>query len=442
MTPATSTIAAIATGSNSAGIGVIRVSGPQAWDAVQKLVALPAPPVPRRATRVRLWLHGSVLDEALLLWFPGPHSYTGESVVELQTHGAPALLQLLLRQIVAFPGTRLAEAGEFTKRALLNDKLDISQAEAVGWLIAAESERELTAAANQLQGALSAKLEALWSEAVALKAMVEGSLDFPEEADDVVETSLEPLTAALTEKVSALAQGSQRGTLLRRSPRVVLYGPVNAGKSTLLNRLLGGERALVDEEPGTTRDIIEGTAEVEGVRLTFVDTAGLRSQAGRVEARGMERARQAVAEADLAVLLVPPDLQFEEYRSLTALAPATRRLTVASKADVGRPDPMFHVEHHLSAQTQQGLSEFEGMVVERLGLKGSGAVFSLSQLQEQALAQLVAHCGRASEAARLQMPEVLAGELGFLLGALARLNGRDADQEVLDSVFQRFCIGK
>ncbi len=441
MTPATSTIAAIATGNNNAGIGVIRVSGPQAWAAVESLVALPAPPVARRATRVRLFHNGAPIDDALLLWFPAPHSYTGESVVELQTHGAPALLQLLLKQIVAFPGTRLAEAGEFTKRALLNDKLDLSQAEAIGWLIAAESEREVAAAASQLHGALSARLDALWSEAVALKALVEGSLDFPEEAEDV-EASFEPLTAALTAKILELSEDSGRGTLLRRTPRVVLYGPVNAGKSTLLNRLLGAERALVDEEPGTTRDAIEGNAEVNGVRLTWVDTAGLRAKAGRIEQRGIERAQQAVAQADLAVLLVPPELEREHHASLTALAPAVRRLSVGTKADVGHPDPTFHVEHRLSARSGEGVAVFESMVVQRLGLKAGGAVFSLSQLQEQALSQLVALCAPLGEAARLQMPEIVAGELGNMLAALARLNGRDADQAVLDSVFQRFCIGK
>jgi tRNA modification GTPase len=441
MNSASSTIAAIASGQVNAGVGVIRVSGPSAWSAVASVVTRPSPPRPRHATRVTVMLDGRPVDEGLLLWFEGPKSFTGEDVAELHCHGSLELLLMILRALTAHPGVRLAEAGEFTRRAFLNGKIDLSQAEAVGWLVSAKSAEEVRAAAKQMQGGLGDALQDVWGEAVALKADVEGHLDFPEASEDGW-ADFGARSAALASKAAELLEAVDRGALLRREPRVVLYGPVNAGKSSLFNRLVGAQRALVDDEAGTTRDLLESTVERYGVRLTWVDTAGLRESAGRVEQLGIELTKQATAQADLGVLVIPPEVSEGVLSWCRSLVPNERRVEVRSKSDaLVRPSP-FHVEQQLSALTGEGVDAFERVVCERLRVAYSGPVFSASERQRALLVELNEHASLAAEAAQKDVLEAMAGALGAALLTLASANGQDADAAVLDAVFRRFCIGK
>lgn len=303
-----STIAAIATGPAAGGIGIVRLSGPAALPAA-RLVArsIPQSPQARHAYFARFTdASGATLDEGLLLYFPAPHSFTGEDVVELHAHGAPKLLSLLLEEVLRADGVRLATPGEFTRRAFLSGRIDLTRAEAVADLVAAESEAQVRAAAAQLSGELSNRLEGVHQPLVTLLADLEGALDFPDEAEDA-DRDLVPRVDQVLELVKALLNDGRRGALIRRGARVVLYGPVNAGKSTLFNALGGAARALVDPEPGTTRDTLETRLEIEGLAVTLVDTAGLRDDAGRLEALGIGRTRDALLSADVGVLVLPAE---------------------------------------------------------------------------------------------------------------------------------------
>ncbi|MCU0701501.1 MAG: 50S ribosome-binding GTPase, partial [Myxococcaceae bacterium] len=271
------TIIAIATGAARGGIGVIRISGSRAVSVARRVVpALPERPPARLAALHRFILNGRLADQGLVLFFPGPRSFTGEDVVELQAHGAPRLLQALVERCLEEPGVRLAEPGEFTRRALLSGRLDLTRAEAVLDLIEADTEAQVLAAADRLDGALTSALEAIQAPLVELVAVLDGLLDFPDEAHGV-EVEVGPRLAAVEAQVLQLEVEARRGARLRQGARVVLFGPPNAGKSTLFNRLVGDDRALVDSEPGTTRDALEARLEVRGAPLLLIDTAGLRA---------------------------------------------------------------------------------------------------------------------------------------------------------------------
>ena len=382
---------------------------------------------------------GAVLDEGLALFFPAPNSFTGEDVIELHAHGAPRLLSLLLAEVLREPGVRLATPGEFTRRAFLSGRLDLARAEAVADLVAAESEAQVRAAAAQLTGELTSRLEAVHAPLLALHADVEGSLDFPEEADGAEQGAPARLDTSLV-AVRALLADARRGALVRRGARVVLYGPVNAGKSTLFNALAGSARALVDEEPGTTRDTLEARLELSGLAVTLVDTAGLRDAPGRLETLGIARAREALAGADLAVLVLPPDataIQRTAWRDETADA---RRLEVWGKADLS---PLNANEGlAVSGLTGFGLTELRSLLARRLGAGDASAVLATSERHLVALEQVEAALSRARAAHDASTLEVVAGELSAALHLLSEVTGQDASTALLDAIFARFCIGK
>lgn len=434
-----STIAAIATGPAAGGIGIIRLSGPDALKAARVIAPqLPESPTPRHAYFTRFVADdGAVLDEGLALFFAAPKSFTGEAVVELHAHGAPRLLSLLLERLLKVDGVRLATPGEFTRRALLNGRLDLSRAEAVADLINAESEAQVRAAAAQLTGDLSARLARIHEPLLALHADLEGSLDFPDEAEGADVDVLPRVEASLTE-VRALLSDAKRGALIRRGARVVLYGPVNAGKSTLFNALVGASRALVDAEPGTTRDTLEARIELSGLAVTLVDTAGLREGAGRIEALGIERTRDALKSADVAVLVLPPgttDVERAAWRD-----EATSPLEVFGKADLA-PHPTG-AGVFVSGTTGAGLDVLRELIAARLGAGAASAVVATSERHLAALTALESSLANARAALDVSTLEVVAGEVGLALHALAELTGEDASTALLDAVFQRFCIGK
>ncbi len=437
------TIAAIATGPAAGGIGVVRLSGPKSLE-VAKAVApdVPEQPSARHAYFTRLVdRQARLLDEGLFLFFAGPSSFTGEDVVELHTHGSPKLLALLLEAVLADDRVRLAEPGEFSRRAFLEGKLDLTRAEAVADLVAAQSERSVRAAAAQLHGVLSRRLDEVRGALVSLRADLEGILDFPEEAEGA-EAGLRTRLAGAFEAVRALTAGAREGRLLRRGAKVVLFGPVNAGKSTLFNALLEAERALVDEEPGTTRDVLEAQLEWGGLSCTLVDTAGLRAggAAGRVEALGIERTRAALKEADLAIW-VSPTLEAPP----AGLVPAPcELLCVLSKADLGTV-PLGDCPRTLtpvSGKTRAGVADLKARLTEKLAPEAAGAVAFVSERHADALRRAEQALERARDAERVSTLEVVSGEVGIALLAIGEVTGENVSAEVLDAIFQRFCIGK
>ena len=436
-----STIAAVATGPAPGGVGVLRLSGPRALEAARRVAPALAPAPPARTALPARFEDGAgaPLDQGLVLYFPAPRSYTGEDVVELHAHGSPAVLSLLLRAVLAGPGVRLAEPGEFTQRAFLHGKLDLAQAEAVAALVAAGSEAQVRAAARQLAGGLGDALDEARAPLAALRADVEAALEYPEEVD-VDPAAVASGLAGCRARLEALAARCRAGALLQRGATVVLYGPVNAGKSSLFNRLAGQERALVDPEPGTTRDALEARLAWDGLPLTLWDTAGLREGAGALEARGIARTRAALATADLAVLLLPPGASPDDEATWRAeVPPATPLLRVHGKADLAPAPPGTPA---ISALTGVGVEALKNTIIS-IVYKDSPDMAALgAERHREALERALGHLARASEALSASTLEVVAGELGLAARALGELTGEDASAELLDTLFRRFCLGK
>ncbi|HEY8210061.1 MAG TPA: tRNA uridine-5-carboxymethylaminomethyl(34) synthesis GTPase MnmE [Myxococcaceae bacterium] len=435
------TIAAIATGPAPGGIGIIRLSGPLALEAARAVAPdLPGALEPRCACVSRFCARdGALLDEGLVLWFAAPHSYTGEEVVELHAHGSPRLLEALLREVLRDDRLRLAAPGEFSRRAYLNGRMDLARAEAVADLVAAESEAAARAAAASLRGALSERVQAVRRPLLELHADLEGVLNFPEEAEGEDEGA-GTRVQALAREAAALAAAVGAGQLVRRGAKVALYGPVNAGKSTLFNRLVGTARALVHAEPGTTRDVLEATVELGGVAVCWQDTAGLRAAEGAVEAMGVEQARRAVRGADLAVLLVPPESSAEARRAWREEAGATPVLQVRGKADLPGP---AQAELAVSGQTGAGVEQLQADVRRRLIGEGvASGVLAASERQAAAIRLAAEALQRAAAAVEASTLEVVSGELGMALDALGQVTGESATEALLDEVFRRFCVGK
>lgn len=442
LTAKDSTIVAVATGPSRGGIGVVRISGPQALAVGRALApALAEAPTPRRAVYGPLLdAGGATVDQGLALYFQAPHSYTGEDVVELHAHGSPRLLSLLVDAAVAQGRARPAEAGEFTRRAFLNGRIDLTRAEAVAELCASESEAQVRAAAAQLAGGLAAAVREAKAPLLALAADLEGALEFPDEAQ-VDEPALAGRLEACAGAVAALQDRCRRGALIRRGARVVLFGPVNAGKSTLFNHLVGEARALVDADPGTTRDALFAPVEWSGLPFTLVDTAGLREAQGRVEALGLQKTREALAAADFAVLLAPADLSEKEVEALRGLVPVQARLLlVGAKGDLEKHNK--YATLCVSGATGAGVEALRAQVVAALGAGAEDALALGGARHRDALERSRQALACAKVALAQSTLEVVAGEVGLALAALDEVTGEDAPAEVLDAIFERFCIGK
>ncbi|HZM36088.1 MAG TPA: tRNA uridine-5-carboxymethylaminomethyl(34) synthesis GTPase MnmE [Burkholderiales bacterium] len=431
------TIAAVATPPGRGGIGVVRVSGsdvPRIAGAV-----LGGLPRARHATLATFRdAAGTLIDQGIALYFPAPHSYTGEAVLELQAHGGPVVMQLLLRACVG-AGARLAEPGEFTRRAFLEGKLDLAQAEAVADLIEAASREAARSAARSLSGEFSAAIGALRERLIELRALTEAMLDFPEEGVDSLHR--DDAMRRLAEARKALGEvlgRSRRGKLLRSGIHVVLAGEPNVGKSSLLNRLAGEDRAIVTAIPGTTRDTLREAIEIDGMPLLLVDTAGLREARDEVEKIGVERARREVAHADLVLVVseagcAPPPG--------AALPAGAERLDVYNKVDLapGFTPPAGAVA--VSAKTGEGLERLRRSILETAGWFSTGeSAFLARERHLRALEQADAHLEAASrEAARW---EFFAEELRLAQQDLGAITGEYTADDLLGEIFGRFCIGK
>jgi tRNA modification GTPase len=435
------TIAAIATARGRAGIGVVRVSGPDvARVAVHVLGALPEP---RRAVVRDFRGHGAeVVDRGVVLYFAAPGSYTGEDVLELQAHGGSAVLNALLEAVLAL-GVRHARPGEFTERAFLEGRLDLAQAEAVADLIDATSARAARAARATLRGEFSRHVNGLAEAMMRLRVMLEAELDFAEEDIDVTSTAA---TAAALDRLGgetdAVLAAAGQGVRLNDGVRAVLVGAPNVGKSSILNRLAGDERAIVTSVPGTTRDLIRQEVWLEGMHLELVDTAGLRDSADEVERAGMQRTRDAAQEADL--LLVVLDDSDPDAVPPPGLGAGARRVTVRNKIDASGAAPgTTGDEARVSARTGAGFSELVQLLAARAdALAGEGA-FTARRRHVDALARARA---ALAEAVRLHGDdagqELVAEALRAAHAALGEITGAVCSDDLLGAIFATFCIGK
>lgn len=455
------TIAAIATPPGDGGIGIIRISGPGSVALAEKFFrpvsggALSRTP-PRTLVQ-GLWLEpeGGTADSLLCARFQAPASFTGEDVVEVQAHGGAFHLQALLSGLLK-AGARLAGPGEFTRRAFLNGKMDLTQAEAVADLIASRSHLARQSAAGQLKGGLHEKIESFRLEARDLCAQVEASLDFPaEEAQLAPRAVWMSKVGSLRRDMQALLATARTGRLLRRGLRVVFTGRPNVGKSSLLNALLGSRRAIVSEKAGTTRDFLEEPFQVEGFPMLLVDTAGLRQADEDAERQGVERGEEQVGNADVALLVLDASRPLEEAdRALLAELPAklpegAAFLVLKNKSDLSDQSDLSDSSSTLkvSALSGAGLPELKTRLLQAaLGgrdLKlGEAAVTQVRH--EEALRRAEVALGLVESTLKQGRlgPEFMAGDLRDCLDALGEIVGATSRQEVLDAIFSKFCIGK
>ena len=431
------TIAAVATPPGRGGIGIVRLSGPAVPQIAARIAGML--PAARQATNARFrGVDGEPTDEGIALYFPAPHSYTGEDVLELHGHGGPVVMQALLEACLDC-GARLAEPGEFTRRAFLEGKLDLAQAEAVADLIDASSREAARSALRSLSGEFSSAIEALRSQLVELRALTEAQLDFPEEELDVMhrEDAARRL-ARIDATLKDILARSRQGSLLRVGVHVVLAGRPNVGKSSLLNRLAGEERAIVTAIPGTTRDALREPIQIEGVPLVMIDTAGLRASQDEVERLGMARTKQELERAD--VVLAVHDATDRETAPIAIPGDATR-LDVFNKVDLvpGFAAPPAAIA--VSARTGAGLPELRQAILRAAGWTATGeSLFLARERHLRALTSAAEHLRRS--ALEQDRWELFAEELRLAHEELSRITGAFSADDLLGEIFSRFCIGK
>jgi tRNA modification GTPase len=446
-------IVAIATAAGRGAVGIVRASG----RTLQPLIdAVCGQPLKARHASYLPFVDavGQPIDQGIAIHFPGPHSYTGEDVLELQAHGGPVVLQLLLARCLeagAGIGLRLAEPGEFTERAYLNDKLDLAQAEAVSDLIEASTEAAARSAGRSLSGAFSAQIDGLRERLVNLRMLVEATLDFPEEDIDFLQKAdARGQLDAIATQVLAVLDRARQGALLREGIQVVLAGQPNVGKSSLLNALAGAELAIVTPIAGTTRDKVSQTIQIEGVPLHVIDTAGLREAGDEVERIGIARSWDEITRADAVLFmhdltrLGEPGYDAGDALIAQRLAPlAARVLHVFNKSDLAEPPPAPGVA--LSAHTGAGLDVLRHKLLELAGWHAQPEGLFIARARHvQALQRTRSHLDAAQAQAHSSEPalDLLAEELRLAHNALSEITGAFTPDDLLGEIFSRFCIGK
>ena len=467
-------ICAIATPAGRGAIGIVRISGQDLGDLDRRLTGRP---LPERVATYGPFLDddGSAIDHGLAIRFAGPRSYTGEDIIELQGHGGPVVQQLILQRVLragAHLGLRPARPGEFTERAYLNDKLDLAQAEAVADLIDASTAQAARSAVRSLSGEFSARIHELADQLLALRLLVEATLDFPEEEIEFIESAdgLGRL-ARIEATLQAVLATARQGALLTEGLSVVLVGAPNVGKSSLLNALAGAEVAIVTPVAGTTRDRVSQAIAIDGVPLNLIDTAGLRETDDLVERIGIERTWEAIGRADVVLHLVEAadvagagidramasptrgpggGVAGDEDPMLARInataPPGAARLTVVNKIDqTGEAPSASATEVRLSALTGAGVDLLRATLLERAGFQpGAEGVFAARERHLQALRETLVHLAeaRAHGAAGNASLELFAEELRLAHRALGRITGEVSADELLGAIFSRFCIGK
>ena len=439
----TDPIAAIATPAGAGGVGIVRISGSDLAPFCRAILG--RVPVPRRALHARfLAADGTPIDTGIARYFATPHSYTGEEVLELHGHGGPTVMRMLLRRAIDL-GARLADPGEFTRRAFENDKLDLAQAEAVADLIDASTEAAARLAMRSLAGEFSRVIEALAAELMELRMLTEATLDFPEEEIDALDRAdARARLARVRAGVNAALERAQQGSILRSGLQVVLAGQPNVGKSSLLNRLAGEELAIVTPLPGTTRDVVRQTIQLEGVPVSIIDTAGLRDTTDEIERIGIERAWREIERADLLRLVVDAKAGIDAAdAALERRVPAQlRRLVVHNKIDLAGLAPAARAsEVFVSAKTGAGIEGLRRALLDAVGFHPQGEdLFLARERHLVALRTVATHLGEA--ATTFERTELFAESLRLAHRELGGITGAVSADELLGAIFSRFCIGK
>lgn len=441
----TDTIVAIATPRGPGALGLIRISGPRAGEIGMSLAGRGRAFEPRSATLATV-VAGSMRDRAVVTFFPGPASYTGDDSLEICAHGSTILLDAIVAAAVA-AGARRAAPGEFTLRAFLNSKVDLPQAEAVADLIDAVTPLQAQAAFDQLSGTLSTKISEVHAELFDVMAKLEASIDFPDEGYHFIEPGA--VTASVLRIASTIADilaSARRGRLVREGAQVVIVGRPNVGKSSLFNALIGSHRAIVTDVPGTTRDMLTEVVDLRGLRLTLVDTAGIGDSDDEVEREGMARARQAATVADVAILVCDSEDAWSSSRHLLDTVKAGRSLLVASKADV--PHPWCREDAvQVSTVTGLGLDRLVSAIHERLAgesLVDAPAVSNARHIDllERARQSLERTAATIEESGGSLSEEFVLADLQDARHALEEVTGRRTSDDTLVHIFSRFCVGK
>lgn len=444
------TIAALATPPGRGGIGIIRVSGPAAAQVAEAVLG--HLPRPRHAEYLPfLDAQGEILDSGLGLWFPAPHSFTGEDVLELHGHGGPVVLDMLLARVIGL-GARLARAGEFSERAYLNDKLDLAQAEAVADLIEAGSEQAARSAQRSLQGVFSDWIHSVVEQLTELRIYVEAAIDFPEEEIDFLsDRRVTDQLAWLQQELNEVIRQAHQGQLLREGMRIVLTGQPNTGKSSLLNALAGRESAIVTHIAGTTRDVLREEISIDGLPLHIIDTAGLREGGDEVERLGMERTWQAIEQADRVLLMIDDRQGFGDAEQaildqLPTHLPVTR---IHNKIDLsGHSAELLEDEQgmhlYLSAATGSGIDLLRDHLKACVGYTAAGEGLFMARRRhvdalQRALELIEQGAGQLSEHGA---GELLAEDLRQAQQVLGEITGEVSSDDLLGKIFSSFCIGK
>lgn len=451
-----STIAAIATPAGRGAIAVIRMSGPDALDICQRHIQHTLHP--RHACFTPFFTDGKLLDEVVVVYYQSPNSYTGEAVVEISCHGSTYIQQTLLAALLA-DGCRMADPGEFTRRAFLNGRLNLSQAEAVADLIDATNRGAQQMAVSQLRGGYADLLGELRERFVELTALLELELDFSEEEVEFANRSqLRNLLTTLIERCRRLADSFALGNAIRCGVAVAIIGPPNAGKSTLLNRLVGDERAIVSDQPGTTRDTVEETVNLDGIGFRFIDTAGLRHSDNEIEQVGIERSYRAARQADIVLYVIDRSDAATLPQQLATLATQVNMqgkqlMVLCNKSDRYDDLPMPVADNlatpvdailSLSAQTGKGIDELCHRLADRYRQEGDSDTATVSNLRHyEALTHTVEASQRALDALQQDMPaDLVAIDLRDALYHLGAITGEVVPDEILGTIFSRFCVGK
>ena len=437
----TDTIAAVATPPGQGGVGIVRISGPLALKVGESIVGEPLPP--RQALHANFTHEGELLDDGVGLYFAAPNSFTGEDVVELQGHGGPVVMQMLLNAVLA-SGARLARPGEFSERAFLNGQIDLAQAEAVADLIASASTQAARGAVRALSGEFSFRINELDADVLKLRVAVEAAIDFPDEEVECLEQGrVGQQVEALISAIQSLTKQSRQGALLTQGVSIAIIGAPNAGKSSLLNRLSGEEAAIVTDIPGTTRDLLRVDLVLDGLPVRLVDTAGLREATDAVEVEGVRRARLEAKRADL--ILEVCDLAAPAAKG-EPIGPE-RTLRVENKIDLvgAAPGPVSDAPStvRISCLTGAGLEALRSAIKQRVGFSGEGSTFTARRRHIEALNAALAALQNAAQ--RLEgnaAAEVIAEELRLAHLALGEITGETTPDDLLGRIFATFCIGK
>ncbi len=438
------TITAIATAPGVGGVGIIRISGQKALNICQQLTD--KRPKPRQAIFSNFIHKNKLIDEGIILYFPNPHSFTGEDVIELQAHGGPVILNMLLQAVIQC-GARQAQAGEFSQRAFLNDKIDLVQAEAIADLISSSTEQAAMAAQRSLQGDFSKKISAILKQLIALRVWIEAAIDFPEEEIDfLADKKQQQKMQDLHQTIKHLLSQAQQGELLNKGVMIGIIGQPNVGKSSILNLFTRNETAIVSDIAGTTRDIVKENINIQGIPVLIIDTAGIHITEDKVEQEGIKRAKQILQQADIILQVIDSSKNIEQQKNNLADLPFNKRkIIIYNKSDITRQNSQLaDNEIQLSAKTGSGFDLLENKIINMISKENNiESSFSarsrhISQLQKTLENISIAEHNFINN----QAGELVAEDLRQAQESLSQITGEFSSDDLLGEIFSSFCIGK